>query len=112
MIRLGKALTLVSLLCATIFSGPVVAWHSSLKSLSAKRLEAVKRLETSARRAGVGNARRATETSTSSGVKNITFSNPKASGTYASRGFTRRSSFFSFSYCVQSSTWMVEAFPT
>ncbi|KAF8505431.1 Alpha/Beta hydrolase protein [Russula emetica] len=83
MIRLGKALTLVSLLCATIFSGPVVAWHPSPKSLSAKRLEAVKRLETPARRAGAGNhARRATETSTPSGVKNITFSNPKASEFY------------------------------
>jgi hypothetical protein len=87
MIRLGKALTLVGLLWATIFSGPVVtvAWHpsSSLGSLSAKRLEAVKLRETSARRASAGNARRAAETSTPSGVKNITFSNPKASGVYA-----------------------------
>jgi len=83
MIRLGKALTLVSLLCATIYSGPVVAGHPSLSSLSAKRLEAVKLRETSARRAGTGNARRATETPTASAVKNITFSNPKASGAYA-----------------------------
>jgi hypothetical protein len=77
MIRPRKLLTLVSLLCATIFSGSVVAWHPSLRSLSAKRLEAVKLRETSARRAGAGNARRATR------AKNITFSNPKASGAYA-----------------------------
>ena len=105
MIRLGKALTLVSLLCATIFSGPVVAWGLSQRSLSTKRLEAVKRGETSARRA---NARRATEISTSSGVKNITFSNPKASGAYPR---VHASSVF-LSHCVQSSTWTVEAFPT
>lgn len=83
MICLGKALTLLSLLCATILSGPVVAWHPLPRSLSAERLEAVKRGETSARRAGVDNARRAAEASTPSGVKNITFSNPKASGAYA-----------------------------
>ena len=82
MIRLGKAFTLVSLLCATIFSGLVVAQRSSLKSLNAKHLEAVKRGKTSARRAGPGNARSVTETSTPSGVKNITFSNPKAFGVY------------------------------
>ena len=91
MTRLGKALTLVSLLCATIFSGPVAAeYPPSLRSLSEKRLEAMKRLETSARRAGTGDARRDTETSTTSRVKNITFSNPKAS-----RAFTHpRSSLF------------------
>jgi carboxypeptidase D len=84
MIRLGKAVTLVSLLCATIFSGSVVARHHSPKSLSEKRLEVVKRRETSARQVGEGNhARRATEISTPSGVKNITFSNSKASGAYA-----------------------------
>jgi len=69
-------------------------------------LEAVERGETSARQAGVDNARRATETSTPSGVKNITFSNPKASGAYA----RVHTSFVFFSHCVQSSTWMVEAF--
>jgi hypothetical protein len=79
MIRLGKALTLVSLLCATILSVPVVAWYPSPGSLNAKRLEAVKHRETSARRAAAGNARRAT----SSTVQNITFSNPKASGAFA-----------------------------
>jgi hypothetical protein len=83
MIRLGKVLTLVSLLCATIFSGTVVAWYPSRESLSTKRLEAVKRLEASVHQARAGNARLATETSTTSGVKNITFSNPKASGAYA-----------------------------
>jgi hypothetical protein len=108
MIRLGKALTLLSLLCATILSGPVVAWHPLPRSLSAERLEAVKRGETSARRAGVDNARRAAEVSTPSGVKNITFSNPKASGAYA----RVHASFVFFSHCVQSSTWMVKAFPT
>jgi hypothetical protein len=101
MIRLGKALTLVSLLCATIFSGPVVARHPPLRSLSAKHLEAVKLRETSARRAGAGNARRATETPTPSGVKNITFSNPKASGAYARlHAFTHHSSFFLIAFRV------------
>ena len=79
MIRLGKALTLVSLLCATIFSAPVVAWYPSPGSLNAKRLESVKRREMFAHRAAAGNARRATETSR---VQNITFSNPKASGAF------------------------------
>jgi carboxypeptidase D len=83
MTRLGKALTQVSLLCATILSVPVVAWHPSPRSLNAKRLEAVKRRETSARQAAAGNARRATDTSTSSGVQNITFLNPKVSGAFA-----------------------------
>jgi carboxypeptidase D len=83
MIRLGNVLTLLSLLSTTVFSGPVVARHPVLRSLSAKHLEAVERVETSARQAGADNARRATETSTPSGVKNITFSNPKASGAYA-----------------------------
>ena len=112
MIRLGKAVTLVSLLCATIFSGPVVAWHPahhSSKSLSEKRLEAVKRRETSARQAGARNhARRATEASTSSGVKNITFSNPMASGAFCQGPHVVRRF---FSHCVQSSTWTVQAFP-
>ena len=111
MIRLGKALTLVSLLSATIFSGPAVAsWHSSISpgSLSAKRLKAVKLREAPARRSGAGNVRRAGETSTHSGVKNITFSNPKASGAY----YYLVHASFVLSYRVQSSTWTVEAFPT
>ena len=106
MIRLGKALTLVSLLCATIFSGHVVAdYPPSLESLSARRLEAMKRLETSARRAGTGDARRDTQTSTPQ-VKNITFSNPKAS-----RAFTRRRSSFFPSSLSQTTMWMAERFP-
>ncbi|KAN0107452.1 hypothetical protein V8E52_010129 [Russula decolorans] len=64
---LGKALILISLLCTTFFSGPVVAWYPSLRSLSAKRLEVVKTLGDGCRRAGAGNAwRRALETSTPS----------------------------------------------
>ena len=84
MTRLAKALTLVSLLYATIFSGPVAARYPSPHSLNEKRIEAVKRLMTSARQTGVGNhARRAASTSTLSEVKNITFRNPKASGAFA-----------------------------
>ncbi|KAI0285118.1 Alpha/Beta hydrolase protein [Russula aff. rugulosa BPL654] len=59
MIRLGKAVTLVSLLCATIFLGLVVALHHSRN-----------------------HARRTTEVLTSLGVKKITFSNPVASEFY------------------------------
>ena len=92
MIRLGKALTLVSLLCATIFSGHVVA----------------RRRETFSRQVGEDNhARRATGALTP-GVKNITFTNPLASGTYSR---VHVSLTFFFSHCVQSSTWMVKAFP-
>ena len=60
MIRLGKAVTLVSLLCATIFLGLIVALHHSRN-----------------------HARRTTEVLTSLGVKKITFSNPVASGAFA-----------------------------
>ena len=88
--RLGKAFTLVSLLCATIFSGPVAAWRPSLKSLNMKHFEAVKRGETFARRAGPGIAPSVTETSTPSGVRNITFSNPKAFGVYTVVHASRR----------------------
>jgi hypothetical protein len=83
-LRLGKALSLVSLLCATIFSSSVVASYPSPGSLIEKRLEAVKRWETSAHQAGARDhhARGATEKSTPLGVKNITFSNLKASGAF------------------------------
>ena len=94
MIRLGKVLTLVSLLCATIFSGPAVAWNPSLRSLNEKRLEAAKNRENSARRAGASNARRSTEAYTPSGAKGITFSNPKASGAH-SRAYASFVLFFS-----------------
>ncbi|KAI0254191.1 alpha/beta-hydrolase [Lactifluus subvellereus] len=82
MTRLSRALALLALLCGTLFSGPVsvAARDTSVESLNAKRLEAVKRWELSARgRNGGGNARR---TPAPPKVKNITFSNPKASHFY------------------------------
>jgi hypothetical protein len=88
-----------TLICATIFSGPVVALHPPLRPLNTKHVEAVKHWEMSTRRAGA-NARRATETSTLSGVKNITSSNPKASGAYA-RVHARRPSFSEFLSAVR-----------
>jgi hypothetical protein len=64
--------------------GPISARGASLKSLNAKRLEIAKHRESSERaRNSTSNARRATDTSAPSGVKNITFSNPRASGAYA-----------------------------
>jgi len=91
--RLGHALTfalaLVGLLCGTLSSGPashgvlVAARDTSPEYLNAKRLEAVERWRRSARdQTGASNARRATDTSTPPRVKNITFSNPKASQFY------------------------------
>ncbi|KAI0254184.1 Alpha/Beta hydrolase protein [Lactifluus subvellereus] len=82
MTRLSRALALLALLCGTLFSGPVsvAARDILVESLNAKRLEAVKRWELSARgRNGGGNARRAPAPPK---VKNITFSNPKASHFY------------------------------
>jgi carboxypeptidase D len=75
-IRLGHALVLVSLLCGTLLLEPVAARDTSPRSLNTKRLEALKLRESA-------NARRATDTSAPSGVKNFTFTNPKASGAYA-----------------------------
>ena len=64
--------------------GPISARGASLGSLNAKRLEIAKHRESSERaRNSTSNARRATDTSAPSGVKNITFSNPRASGAYA-----------------------------
>jgi hypothetical protein len=85
MARLSRALALLGLFCATLFIGTEAARRgTSLRSLNAKRLEASKRWEFSARgRNGVSNVRRATDTSPPSRVKNITFTNPKASGAYA-----------------------------
>jgi carboxypeptidase D len=80
MIRLLHALVLVSLLCGPLFSEPVAARDTSPRSLNTKRLEAAKRRESAHSRNGASNARRATDTSA---PKNITFSNPKASGAYA-----------------------------
>ena len=86
MIGLSYALALVCLLCGALFSGPVavVARDTSVKSFHAKRLEAIKRWELSARdHDSEGNARRATKMPAPPRVKNITFSNPKASSEYA-----------------------------
>jgi len=85
MAHLSRALPLLGLFCATLFIGTEAARRgTSLRSLNAKRLEASKRWEVSARgRTGVGDARRATDTSPPSRVKNITFTNPKASGACA-----------------------------
>ena len=88
MIRLSHALALLSLLCGSLFWGPVAARDTSLMHLNAKRLEAAKRWESSARgRNGASDARRrAADTSGPSSVKNITFSNPKASGALSQQG--------------------------
>jgi carboxypeptidase D len=86
MTGLSYALALVGLLCAALLSGPVavVARDTSVKSFHAKRLEAIKRWELSARgHDSEGNARRATDKPAPPRVKNITFSNPKASSEYA-----------------------------
>jgi hypothetical protein len=105
MTRLSHALVLFSLLYGTLFLGPVAARGTSLRSLNAKRLEIVKHRELSDHgRSGAGNARRATDTSPSR-VKNITFSNPKASG--ALPGFTLSSLHLMH---FQSSGWMVRPF--
>ena len=70
-----------SLLYETLFLWPVSARGTSLRFLNAKRLEIVKHRELSDRgRNNASNARRATDTSVPSRAKNITFSNPKASG--------------------------------
>jgi carboxypeptidase D len=84
MIRLCHALVLVSLLYGTLFKflEPVAARDNSLRSLNTKRFEAMKRRESSHSRNVASHARRATDTSAPQ-VKNISFSNPKASGAYA-----------------------------
>jgi hypothetical protein len=82
MARLSRALALLSLLGATLFVG--TAARAFDPSSGSKRLEAAKRWEYSARgRNGASNSRRATDTSPPSRVKNITFTNPKASGAHA-----------------------------
>jgi hypothetical protein len=85
MARLSRALALLSLLGAALLVGTTArVIDPSSRSLNAKRLEAAKRWEYSARgRIGAGNSRRATDTSPPSRVKNITFTNPKASGAHA-----------------------------
>jgi len=73
-------LALVSSLCGVLFLAPfAVARYASSNSLNARRLEAIRRWELSARdRTGEDKARRATYAPAPARVKNITFSNPKA----------------------------------
>ena len=111
MARLIRALALLSLLGVTLFVGTAARIiDPSLRSLNAKRLEAAKRWEFSARgRNGAVDPRRATETSPPSGVKNITFTNPKASGAYARAHVFPRSSVSSSSrvlrgWCIHTSS--------
>ena len=95
MARLSRALALLTLLGGTFFVGAALAARRpndpSLRSLNAMRLEAVKRWDYSARgRNGAGDPRRSSgstviDTSPPSKVKNITFTNPKASGECATR---------------------------
>jgi hypothetical protein len=82
MTRLSYALALFSLLSGMLLGGPVAARDTSVRSLNAKRLEAAKHWGLSARGQN-GGARRAADTSSPPRVKNITFSNPKASRAYA-----------------------------
>ena len=89
MVGLSHAFALLSLLGGTLLASVVgtaarAATNPSMRSLNPKRLEAGKRWGYSARgRDGAGD-RRATDTSPPSKVKNITFTNPKASGAYSS----------------------------
>jgi hypothetical protein len=85
MARLSRALALLSLLGGTLLVGTVARamTGSSLGSLNAKRLEVAKRRSEYSSRGNGGALRRAADTSPPSRVKNITFTNPKASGAYA-----------------------------
>lgn len=86
MARLSRALALLSLLGVTLFLGTAARTiDPSLRSLNAKRLEAATRWKHSAHgRNGAGDPHRATDISISpaSRVKNITFTNPRASGAF------------------------------
>ncbi len=105
--RLTHTLALVGLLCGVLFAEPVAARVTSQKFPDVKRLEAGKRWELSARGPNArGEARRATNTAAPPRVKNITFSNPKASRAYARLGELA-------SLCLtrsQNSSWMVRPF--
>jgi hypothetical protein len=80
MTPLSHALVLFSLLYG-LFWRPVTARDTSLR---VKRLEVAKHWESSSRsRNSANKVRRATDTSAPPRVKNITFSNPRASGAYA-----------------------------
>lgn len=84
MTRLHHALALLTLLCGTLCSVLVAAHGTSSRSSSAKHLEVVKRWDLSARGRNIAsNPRRAKDGPAPPRVKNITFSNPEASSTYA-----------------------------
>ena len=82
MTRLAHFLALAALLCGILVSAPVAARDTSSRFLHDRRDEAVKRWESGRNRAT--NVRRAAVTDGAAPrVKNITFTNPKASGAYA-----------------------------
>src|SRR5712671_2692266 len=80
---LSHSLALLSLFCGTLLWQLAAARDTSPAFLKAKHLEAVKRWELSARGRSDGTRRATDDTVTLPGVKNITFSNPKASRTLA-----------------------------
>jgi hypothetical protein len=88
MVRFIYVLVIVSSLCGTLFLAPATgaaARDTSMKSLNARRLQAMHRWEPSARgQTGEDNVRRSAGGQTRSGtkVKNVTFSNPKAARAY------------------------------
>ncbi|KAI0269344.1 hypothetical protein BC834DRAFT_967969 [Gloeopeniophorella convolvens] len=85
MARLSRALALAGLLCGALFAEPVAARSLSSVSptvINAKRREALKRWELAARGPDAGNARRDEDKVAPPRVKNITFTNPKASQFY------------------------------
>jgi len=81
MTRLAHVLALVGLLCGILLSAPVAARDTSPRSVHDKRLEAVKRWQSDRNRAT--KVRRAADGPAPPSVKNITFTNPKASSVYA-----------------------------
>jgi hypothetical protein len=84
--RLTHTLTLVVLLCGVLVA-ETVAVRVDPGTLHTKRLEGVKRLDHSARSPSPGGeARRAADTAAPPRVKNITFTNQKASRAYVRLG--------------------------
>jgi hypothetical protein len=84
--RLSHTLTLITLLCGMLVAENVAALVDP-GVLHAKRLEALKPWEPSSRSpSSEGEARRAADTAAPSRVKNITFSNQKASRAYIRLG--------------------------
>lgn len=85
--RLTHTLTLVALLCGVLFEESVAARATSPGVLNVHPLKAMKQRELSVRGPGAGGeARRSTDTAEPPRVKNITFSNQKASRTYPRLG--------------------------